>query len=343
MSLEDLRAQAEEDEATTTEVDEPESQDELEPDETESEEGSSDEEGEDTEEAEESDDFELELDGEPEPDRQKPSAEDALIHKLTKERKKRQQESAKASDRQTEVDELKAQIAEMQKAMNTGQQQPQQRQTQPEAQYPPVPLLYENGVDTPEQYSRAYQQWVSECKRIDESSNQRKQQSDEYATAMRSKTEGLAKRAAKFATDNKVSVDRVADALNRATDEVDEATNIEGSLAYLLDSVGDGGERVAYYIGTNDNAMSQIKALLKDDPNGFKAIAHMTRLAEKLKPKHSKRLSKAPAPDESLRGDGSPASSRKLQEAFDKASKTSDLKAMRDVQKQAEARGVKLT
>ena len=336
MSLKELRALAEEDDTATTKADEPETQDELEADEVEADEGSSEEEGAEAEDEGESDDFELELDGESEPDRQKPSAEEALIHKLTKERKKRQQAS-------TEVDELKAQIADMQKAMSTGQSQPQRQQQAPEAQYPRVPLLYENGVDTAEQYGTAYQKWVNECRRIDESNNQRVQQNDEYAKSMRSKTEGLAKRAAQFATDNRVSVDRVADALNRATDEVDGATNIEGSLAYLLDSVGDGGERVAYYIGTNENAMTQIKQLLTDDPNGFKAIAHMTRLAEKLKPKHSKRISKAPAPDESLRGDGSPASSRKLQDAFDKASNTSDLKAMRDIQKQADARGVKLT
>lgn len=324
MSLDELRALAEEDDATTPEVDAVDEQDELNA-------GSSDDDTDDTEDQEASDDFELELDGEPEPERLKPSAQEALIHKLTKERKKRQQASS-------EVDELKAQIAEMQKA----QGQRTEAKT-PDAQYPPVPLLYENGVDTPEQYSRAYQKWVDECKRVDATNSQRVQQNDEYAKSIRTKTEGLAKRAAHFATENKVSIDRVADALNRATDEVDGATKIEGSLAYLLDSVGDGGERVAYYIGTNESALSQIKQLLQDDPNGFKAIAHMTRLAEKLKPKHSKRISKAPAPDESLRGDGSPASSRKLQEAYDKASAGSDLKVMRDIQKRATELGVKLT
>ena len=88
--------------------------------------------------------------------------------------------------------------------------------------------------------------------------------------------------------------------------------------------------------------MSQIKGLLKDDPNGFKAISHMTRLAEKLKPKHSKRVSSAPDPDQPLKGDGSTAQSRKLQEQYDKASETTNFERMREIKRKAEKLGVKL-
>jgi len=122
----------------------------------------------------------------------------------------------------------------------------------------------------------------------------------------------------------------------------DRATGIDGALAFLLDSVGEGGERVAYHIGRNASAMSKIKGLLQKDPQGFKAIAEMTRMAGSLKPKHSKRISKAPEPDQPLKGDGAPASSRKLQEMYDKASSKSDLKAMREAKRLAEQRGVKL-
>jgi hypothetical protein len=154
-------------------------------------------------------------------------------------------------------------------------------------------------------------------------------------------TKNLAVNAAKFATDNKVSVDRVANALNTATDDVDAATGIDGSFAYLLDSVGEGSERVAYYIGTNQAGRDQLKKLLEDDPKGLKAIAHMTRLAEKLKPKQAKQVSKAPEPDQSLKGDAvESASAKQLQKEFDSATKFDDLMRIR---KKAKELGVKLT
>lgn len=338
MSLEDLKAQAENEEEVTQEAEEPETQDEPEeePDnEPDTDEGSSEEEeGNEAEEDEASEDFELELDGEPETGQQKPSPEDALVYKLTKQK-------AKAREYKSEIDELREEL----KALREGRQsqpQAQSRPQQPAHQYPPVPVLYEDGIDTKEQYTQAYQRWMAECKAVDERNSQADQQKSEYKRQMEEMTHNLAKRLGKFATEHKIKDERVISAAERATSEIDGATKIEGSLAYLLDSVGDGSERVAYYIGTNDAAMSTVKELLQKDNSGLKAIAHMTRLAEKLKPKHSSRTSKAPAPDRPIKGDGSPMASRKLQEEYDKASEKSNLAAMRKVVRKAEELGVKL-
>jgi hypothetical protein len=333
MSLEDLRAQAETEEEATTEAEEPETQDEPEPEEDETEEGSSDEdEGGEAEEEEPSEDFELELDGEPEPDQQKPSPEDALVYKLTKQKQK-------TREYKSEIEELREEL----KALREGRQpQAQSRQQQPAQQYTPVPLLHENGIDTPEQYQKAYQKWVADCKAIDQRNAEADQQKSEYKRQMEDMTHNLAKRLGKFASEHKIKDERVISAAERATSEIDEATKIDGSLAYLLDSVGDGGERVAYYIGTNDAAMTKIKGLLQQDTTGMKAIAEMTRMAERLKPKHSSRTSKAPAPDRPIKGDGSQASSRKLQEQYDKASEKRDMKAMREAVRAAEKLGVRL-
>lgn len=333
MSLEELKAQAEAEEETTEE-EEPEAQDEPEQEEAEdaeSEEGSSDEEEGDETEDEPSDDFELELDGEPETGQQKPSPEDALVYKLTKQK-------AKAREYKSELEELKAEIA----ALKSGQSQPQtqSRPQQPAQQYPPVPVLYEDGIDTKEQYTQAYQRWMAECKAVDQRNSQADQQKSEYKRQMEEMTHNLAKRLGKFATEHKIKDDRVVQAAERATSEIDGATKIEGSLAYLLDSVGDGGERVAYYIGTNEGAMAKIKGLLEKDNSGLKAIAEMTRMAENLKPKHSSRTSKAPAPDTPLKGDGSSASAKAIQAKYDKATDPHELMKLR---KKARELGVKLT
>lgn len=331
MSLEQLRAKAEAEDTEATEAEEPEAEVEEpeQPEEPEAEQEETEEP--EAEEAEESEDFELELDGEPEPDQQKPSPEEALVYKLTKQKQK-------TREYKTELEELKAEIA----ALKSGQSQPQP-QSQPQQtrhDYPPVPLLYENGIDTPEQYQKAYQKWVADCKAIDQRQAEANQQQSEYKGQMEEMTRNLARRVGKFASEHKIKDDRVIGAIEKATSEVDEATKIDGSLAYLLDSVGDGGERVAYYIGTNDVAMSKVKELLQADKSGLKAIAHMTRLAEKLKPRQAKRTSKAPEPDQPLRGDGSSASAKALQDKYDKAR---DPQEMLRLRKKARELGHKLT
>lgn len=336
MSLEDLKAQAEEDEEVTEEAEEPETQDEPEPEEDETEDGSSDEdEGNETEEVESSEDFELELDGEPEPGQQKPSPEDALVYKLTKQKQK-------AREYKTELEELKAEL----KAIREGQ--PAQTPARPqspanEIQLPPFPDLYDEGIDGDRQkYDQAIKKWWVKSRETEQRNAQADQQQTEYKRQMEDMTHNLAKRLGKFASEHKIKDERVISAAEKATSEIDEATKIDGSLAYLLDSVGDGSERVAYYIGTNDAAMTKVKGLLQQDKTGMKAIAEMTRMAERLKPKHSSKTSRAPAPDRPVKGDGSPMASRKLQDEYDKASDKSDLAGMRKAVRKAEELGVRL-
>lgn len=317
MSLEELRAQAEAEEAKATE--EPEAKaDDLEQEEAEEPEA---------EEAAESEDFELELEGEPEPDQQKYDPVEVLQHKLSRERKKKQKA-------RSEADELKEQISRLTEMMQGGQQQPQQAAPQPSQNMaePRVPDMYDPGIDGDrDKYDRALKQFWRDWESYNDRHKKSEQAQNQNRERFESMTKELATRAAKFASENKVSVDRVADALDKATSEVDEATGIDGALAYLLDSVGDGSERVAYYIGTNNGAMSQVKGMLRDDPQGFKAIAHMTRLAEKLKPKHSRKVSKAPEPDQPLRGDSSKSSpsAKKVQAMWDKAKTPEEMMAAR--------------
>lgn len=345
MSLEDLRRQAEAEEASTEEVEQLEPQDnpksrserlfELEKERddnlAEDDEGISDKEEGDETESEASEDFELELDGEPEPGQQKPSPEEALVYKLTKQKQK-------AREYKSELEELKAEIAALKSGQSAPQAQPKPQQQ--EEKYPPVPLLYENGVDTPEQYQKAYQKWVSDCKAVDQRNAQRSETENQFKRRTEEVTRKLAERVGKFAVEHKIKDERVISAIERATSEIDGATKIEGSLAYLLDAVGDGSERVAYYIGTNDNAMSKVKGLLQEDPTGLRASAYMARLVGQLKPNHRTKTSKAPPPDQPVKGDGSTASAKALQDRY---AKTKDPQEMLKLRKKARELGVKLT
>lgn len=320
MSLEELRAQveAEEAEATKEVIEE-----QAEPEEEEAE-------PEQAEEAELSDDFELELEGEPEPSQQKKvSAEEALIHKLTKQKKR-------AQAAESEVDTLRKEIEALKQSIS----KPPQPVPVEHMGEPKFPDMYDAGIDGDrDKYSKAVAKYLADMNKYnsrhseaEQAQANRKQQLDEV-------TRNLAIRAAKFSTEHKVSVDRVADAIDRATTAIDSAVNLDGALAWLLDSVGDGGERVAYHIGTNKAAEGHIVGLLKADPTGIKAAAYMARLADKLKPKASKQVSKAPEPDQPLQGDASTMNAQRLQEAYDKET---DFQKLRAIRKRAKELGVAL-
>lgn len=279
--------------------------------------------------AEESDDFELELAGEPEPQQQKPSAEEALIHKLTKERKKAKAVKDENEDLKRRLEALESRTAQPIAAPVTS------------AREPTMPDMYDPGIDGDRaKYDAAVKKFLHDMTAYNNRHSEADDAQAKYKQRVEGMTKNLAIRAAKFATENKVNVDRVATALERATDEIDAHVNIPGALAYLLDSVGDGSERIAYYIGTNESALSKVKALLKEDPNGLKAIAHMTRLATELKPKTRKEISNAPEPDQSLKGDkvGS-ATAKKIQELWDKAKSPDE---MMKIRKRARELGVEL-
>jgi hypothetical protein len=333
MSLDTLRAEAE---AEDTKVKEPEYEA---PDDV----GTNDELATDVddlldepEETEASDDFELELEGEPEPQQQKYDPVAVLQHKFSREKKKRQ-------SKESEIDELKEQIAQLTKAMQSGaQSQPAAQKTQSVAE-PNIPDLYDQGIEGDRQkYDRAMKKWFADYQAFQNRDNEAQQVQQKQDDRIKQLTRGLAERVSKFAIQEKIKPEYVADAVNNAADKFDELTGIEGSFLDIMDAVGDGGERVALYVGKNANAMSEIARLFHEDRRGFKVVRQMTEWKRDLIRKKSKQLSGAPEPDQSIKGNGSPASSRKLQEMYDKASETSNLKEMREAQRLAEQRGVKL-
>lgn len=325
MSLEELRAQVEAEETQATE--QPEVQETEQEEQPESE-------AEESEKAEESTDFELELEGEPEPTQQKLTTEEILQFKLSRKAKQAAKAKQEATDAKSEVESLRQEIATLKKIIS-------KPEPVTSAAEPVMPDLYDPGIEGDrKKYDAAVKKFLTDMQSYNNRHNEADKVQADYKQRIDGMTKNLAVRAAKFATEHKVNVDRVASALETATGDIDASTGIDGSMAYLLDSVGDGSERVAYYIGTNETARAQIKAMLKEDPNGLKAIAHMTRLAEKLKPKPSKSISKAPEPDQPLRGDSvATATAAKLQAMYDKESDFSKLRAIR---KRAEELGYKL-
>ena len=255
------------------------------------------------------DSIDLTLDDEPQVT--KPTPEQALVFKLTKEKKKRKE----ASD---ELEKLKAEN----EALRQGQQviAPTQAPVRQEAanqySYPPVPLLYENGVNTPEQYQQAYMNWSQECRNIDQ---QRAQQDTARVNASKeteARAHRLAERSTKFIQENKIKADVAIDTIQDGVQGLQDVLGVEGAALDMLDTVGDGSDKLAYYLGKNPDALTTVKKLFEDDPRGFKVATWLTKTALKLNRSNTK-ISKAPEPDEALRGDGSTATANALQKQYD--------------------------
>ncbi len=313
MTLQDLReeVEAQEVEAVEPEVEAVESQ-----------------EAETVEDATEVDEIELEIEGEEAPKEQKRTPQDALVYKLTKEKKKR-----KEADSQ--VDELQRKVEELEARLQAPKQAPKPQQA---SEYPPVPVLYEDGISTREQYNQAYAKWMNDCKAVDQRKAQQSQQRAVHAEQAQQRAERLAERASGFIDSNKLKADKAIDHIQEGVALLDQAAGLEGAGLILLDSVGEGAEKVAYHLSRNKAAMSHVTQLLKEDPNGLKATAWLTKQAEKLKPKKA-HISNAPAPDEPLSGDGATATESQLQAQYAKETDVSKLIALK---RQARKLGIKL-
>jgi len=330
MSLEELRALAEQEESQeTTEV-----QEELEleaQDESEEEAETADAEN---EEPEELDELDLELEGEPEP-KPKFDAKAALTHKLTKQRKR-------AQKAESEVDSLRKEIDQLKQAMN-GQAAPQAQTSQPAQTAPPeYPDLWSaeiNGdrVKHNEAMVKDTNELIAYNQTLAAPQQQAEKQQSDYQESIARKATLLSEDAVGFIQENKIKAEKVTDAIEVAKQDVDEAAGLDGAFVHLLGSLDDGAAKVAYHLGRNEAARDKLKSLIKNDPSGLKAVSYLTKLTN-LKPK-TKVLSKAPDPDEPVKGNANSVTAERLQSMYDKETDMTKMVAMR---KTARSMGINL-
>lgn len=322
--LEELRAQAQEDDVVEP-ADEPtlEVEEAVEPVEGEAE----------TEESDEVDEIDLSLDEE-EDKQSKPTPEQALVFKLTKEKKKRQEATS-------ELEKLRAENEALKSGQYKAPQQPVQTQNNLATAngYPPIPVMYEDGVNTPEDYRRAYDNWSQEIRRIDQ---QRAQAQESTVQAQRQNEERanrLANRAASFISSNKIKADNATNTIQAGIHGLDEVLGVDGAALDLLDTIGDGSEKLAYYLGRNPDALATAKRLFEEDNRGFKVNTWLANTAFKLNQKNTKHISKAPAPDAPLTPDGSSTTAAALQAKYDKET---DFVKLKSISRKARELGIKL-
>ena len=107
----------------------------------------------------------------------------------------------------------------------------------------------------------------------------------------------------------------------------------------LINVMGEGSEKVQYFLGRNTNALNQLTALLIEDPGGVKAAIYLGTQKERLtKPKKMKSM--APAPGAQNNGGANVSSQEgKIKRDYEAASKKGDGQAMYDLKKKAREAG----
>jgi hypothetical protein len=150
-------------------------------------------------------------------------------------------------------------------------------------------------------------------------------------------------RAAKLIQDNNIDTEvyKKADLIVR--EAVESSRPGLGNIIsdQIISIMGEGSEKVLYFLGRNKNALDKFKSLLANDPSGLQASLFLGQQKERLLNSKQK-TSRAKPPGDSIRGDAPPSSSKG--KAFLKSRKAAlkkgDIQAAYDAKKGAKAAGI---
>jgi len=108
----------------------------------------------------------------------------------------------------------------------------------------------------------------------------------------------------------------------------------------LISMLGEGSEKVMYFLGRNKSQLDKVKSLLIDDPSGMSLAIYLGRQKERLtNPKKPKSRAHKPAPNP--KGEkGLAKGARGLKRKYDKAHKEGNTQEAYNLKKQARASGV---
>ena len=280
-------------------------------------------------------DFEFDLEDEPEIEKPKYSAKEALVHKLSLKNKKFQ-------ETKSELDAANQRIAELEAKVTQPAIQAQPTESLGDQYgYPPFPILYENGVNTPEQFHEAYAKRETEIRNIEARRTQDSTQNTQFEEVKRNRLTKLGEDADRFFETNKINPERGSEYIANAAYEIDSQTQ-EGGFAQLLEAVGEGSAAIAYHLGSKSTkgiaALAKVKSLLARDKGGLQALSYLKDLQRDLTPKNRKVVAEL-EPDEALKGGGNTLKASGLQRKYDEET---DFSKLRLIMREAKSLGIEL-
>ncbi len=251
---------------------------------------------------------------------------------------------ARLSDKDNEIEQLKAELAQL-KAGGVMNQQPQQQ-----APIKP-PKLSDFDYDE-EKYAEAMADYSA--KLIDSRLNSyqsQSQQEQQQQLAKQRREQALDshyERAAQLAQSmgDKFTFERYESAERNVRQQLHQITGNGDTVAdEMIARLGDGSAKVIAHLGINSSAMDKLKASLVDDPSGLKAAVYLGQLEAKLSSASTGKLSKAPAPETTVRASApaGAATLESLRKQYRQAETKGDVQRAFDLRQQAKAAGFKTT
>jgi hypothetical protein len=109
----------------------------------------------------------------------------------------------------------------------------------------------------------------------------------------------------------------------------------------LISKLGDGSEKVMYYLGRNDTQLAKLKNKLAQDPTGLSASMFLGELkASVTNPKARRSTAPSPAPRPNGDAGGTTPNTTKLKGQYEKAHKSGDIQAAWNAKRAAKKQGV---
>lgn len=256
--------------------------------------------------------------------------------------KTRSKLKGKIGEKDSEIEKLRAEI----EALKGGNvQQPQSNQPL----VPPRPTREQFDYDD-DKYDAAVDEW--QMKRFQAQQAQQNQQQQATAQqqaqvdAIKKASDAHYQKADELVNSGMVTAESYLNADNAVRSVFEsqfpgQGDKVTDAVISQLSSVGDGSEKVMYYLGKNPSALNALKSKLATDASGMQAMAYLGSLMSKVTAAPTKKVSQAPKPGVKLKGEEATTTAAKpMQKKYAQAHKSGNSQLAFNIKREARQKGI---
>jgi len=247
-------------------------------------------------------------------------------------------------DKDSELAKLKEELEALKQSVKAPVQQQVAQPANTVALNIPDPLDF----DTTKDYQAAMDKYIAD--KVERSlslvsqTSTAKQRQDAEVQARENAVKSHYERAAKLLKDHGISAELYQNADLNVRQAIESVVPDGGDMITeeLIKRMGEGSEKVMYFLGRNEEARNKLVTMLMTDKTGLSASMYLGRLvAEKAGAKSTGSDTRAPAPANRAKGSSkSVASAQDLKRKYDKAHERGDMQAVFDAKTAAKAAGI---
>lgn len=234
-----------------------------------------------------------------------------------------------------ETESLKSEIEELKRQMQAPVQTAQ-----------PKPRPKYSDFDTDEDYEQALDDWYeSKIEAKLQGRDQRSAQESkarEYKQKLVKSVDEHYDRAEKLLQDHSINADVYRQSDENVRRMVESVIPEKGDAVVdqLISNLGEGSEKVMFYVGRNQNALNELQLALSNDKTGISAAMLLGSMKQRIA-MPNKRQSQAPKPATQLKGDESAGKSAKsFKQSYMAAHKSKDPAKAFSIRRQAKKAGI---